>query len=122
MNFKYYHGHQSACNILINFPCLMELKLLYLLMDWKTINLLPALEQVRGVIRALQTSMMVLLAKFSNVNLITITILAKRLILNASLGPGCASADGNTTVLKIQMIYRDERQVKKELHRFLVIL
>ena len=100
----------------------MELKLLYLLMDWKTINLLPALEQVRGVIRALQTSMMVLLAKFSNVNLIAITILAKRLILNASLGPGCASADGNTTVLKIQMIYRDERQVKKELHRFLVIL
>ena len=98
----------------------MELKLLCLLMDWKTINLLPALEQVRGVIRALQTSMMVLLAKFSNVNLIT--ILAKRLILNASLGPGCASADGNTTVLKIQMIYRDERQVKKELHRFLVIL
>ena len=65
MNFKYYHGHQSACNILINFPCLMELKLLHLLMDWKTINLLPALVQVRGVIRALQTATMEFLANLA---------------------------------------------------------
>ena len=61
-----------------------------------------ALEQVSGVFRALQTSMMVLLKKIvSNVSLKTSTILAKRLILNAWLGLGCASADWYVTVLKM---------------------
>ena len=41
----------------------MASKLLYLLMDWETFNLLTALEQVKGVIRALQTPMLVLLTK-----------------------------------------------------------
>ena len=34
-------------------------------MDWKTINLLPALVQVRGVIRALQTATMEFLANLA---------------------------------------------------------
>ena len=43
-----------------------------------------ALEQLRGVIRALQTSMMVFLTKIvSNVILKTVTVLAKRLIDHA---------------------------------------
>ena len=43
---------------------------------------MPALEQVTAVIKALQLSMVVLLAKIvDNVSLKTITILAKRLIL-----------------------------------------
>ena len=62
-----------------------------------------ALEQVSGVIRALEASMMVLLVKIANnVNLKTSTILAKRLILDAWLGPGCALADWYITVLKNQ--------------------
>ena len=48
----------------------MASKLLYLLMVWETCNSLPALEQVRGVIRALQIFTVVLLAKtVKNVNL-----------------------------------------------------
>ena len=47
-------------------------------MKWEKFNLLSALEQVRGVIRALQTSMIVLLTKIvSNPDLKTSTILAK---------------------------------------------
>ena len=77
---------------------------------------MPALEQVIGAIRALQTSTMVLLAKiFSNVNLKTSTVLAKRLILDAWLGPGRASADWYITALKIQTkICKVRRQVKVE--------
>ena len=60
---------------------------------------MPWLQQVRGVIKALQTPIkalqtftMVLLAKIvSSVNLETSAILAKRLILDISLDPGCAS-------------------------------
>ena len=75
---------------------------------------MPALEQVRGVISALQTSVMVMLVKIvSNVNLKTLTILAKRFILDAWLGPGCASVDWYITVLKIQTeTCIDEGQVK----------
>ena len=55
---------------------------------------MPALEQVRGVIKALQTSMMVLLTKIvSNIGLKTLIILAKRLVLDTWLGSGRASAD-----------------------------
>ena len=73
-----------------------------------------ALEQVSGIIRGLEGSMMVLLIKIaSNVNLKTSTILAKRLILDAWLGPGCAPADWCITVLKVQTkICKDGRQVK----------
>ena len=72
----------------------MASKLLYLLMDWETFNSLPALEQVRGIIRALQTFMIVLLAKIvSNVNLKALTILTKIVILDAWLGPVPTSAD-----------------------------
>ena len=79
---------------------LMTSKLLYLLMDWETVHLL---EQVSGVIRALQTSMMVLLTKIvSKVNLKTLTILTKRLILDVWLGPGCASVDLYITFYEIQ--------------------
>ena len=82
-------------------------------MDWETFNWLYALEQIRGVIRTLQTSIIVLLAKtVSNINLKTLTILAKRLILVTWLGPGNDSAGGYNTVLKIQMeIRKDGRQV-----------
>ena len=75
-----------------------------------------ALEQASGVIRALEASMMVLLKKIAdNVNLKASTILAKRLILNVWLGPGCASTDWYITVLKIQTkICKDGRQVKME--------
>ena len=46
--------------------------------------------------------MMVLLTKIvSDVTLKTLTILAKRLILDAWLGPGRASVDGYITVYKI---------------------
>ena len=66
------------------------------------------LEQVSGVIRALQASMVVI-----NINFKTLTILAKRLILVAWLGPGRTSADGYITVLKIQMeLCKDGRGVK----------
>ena len=77
---------------------------------------MPVLEQVRDVIRALPTSMMILLGKIvSNVNLKMSTIFAKRLILNAWLGPGCASADWYIAVFKIQTkICKDGRQVKME--------
>ena len=45
-------------------------KVLDVLMDWKKLNQLLALEQVSGVIRAPQMSMMMLLAKkVSKVNL-----------------------------------------------------
>ena len=45
---------------------------------------MSALEQVRGVISTLQSSMMALLTKVvSNFSLQTLTILAKRLILDA---------------------------------------
>ena len=73
-------------------------------MDWflynrelnhKKDNSFHLLEQARGAIGALQSSMMMLLTKvFCNVNLKTLTILAKRLILVARLGPGRVSADG----------------------------
>ena len=53
-------NNQCICNILIKFTYLMVWKLLYLLMDWKTFNKLSYIEQVKGVIRALQTSIMVL--------------------------------------------------------------
>ena len=57
---------------------LMASKLLYLFIDWETFNKLHLLEQVSGVIRALQTSMMVILTEIvNNVNLKTSTILAK---------------------------------------------
>ena len=58
--------------------------------------------------------MMILLTKIvSNVNLTTSTILAKRLKLDAWLGPRCVSADLYIRVLKIQMnILKDGRQVK----------
>ena len=76
------------------FTYLMASKLLYLLMDWETFNQLYAFEQVRGVIKALQTSIMELLTKIvSNVSLKTLTILRKRFILDAWLGPGSSSAD-----------------------------
>ena len=46
---------------------------------------------------------------------ITLTILANRLILNASLGPRRASEDAYIAVLKIQTnICKGERQVKIE--------
>ena len=66
---------------------------------------------------------MVLLAKNSIHDLVTLTILAKRLILDAWLGPGCASADVYITFLKIQMkTCKDGRQVKNKSHLVLVFL
>ena len=55
---------------------------------------MPALEQVKDIIRAWWHIMMALLAKIvDNVNLKASTIFEKRLILDAWLSPGCASAD-----------------------------
>ena len=83
VNSKYYHEHQRTCDILIKFTYLIASKLLHLLIDWETFNQLSALKQVRGVIRALQTSMIVLLAKIvSSVTWKALTILAKRFILD----------------------------------------
>ena len=78
---------------------------------------LNALEQVSGLIRALQISILVLLTNIViNINLKTLTILAKRLMLVACLGPVCVSVDGDITVLKIQMeICKDGRRVNIEL-------
>ena len=77
---------------------------------------MSVLEQVSGIIRALQISMMVLLTKIiSDVNLKTLTILGNRLILDEWLGPGCASADWYIVVLKLQTkICKDEGQVNME--------
>ena len=71
-------------------------------MDWflydrglrhERVKSLHVLKHVRGVIRALQTPMMVLLIKIAcNVNLKTLSILAKRLILDPWLGSGRVSA------------------------------
>ena len=60
--------------------------------------------------------MTILLTKIvSKVNLKTLTILAKRLNLDAWLGPGRAPADGYMTVLKVQTeICQDGRRVKME--------
>ena len=56
----------------------MTSKLLFLLMNWEIFNQLPALEQVRAVIKALQTSIRVLFAKIvSNVKSKTSSFLAK---------------------------------------------
>ena len=56
------------------------------------VNQLHLLEQVRGVIRALQESMMILSTKIvTNISLKILTILAKTLILVAWLGPGRVS-------------------------------
>ena len=62
-------------------------------MDWflydrdirhERVKSLHVLKQVRGVLRALQTPMMVLLTKIAcNVNLKMLSILAKKLILDA---------------------------------------
>ena len=52
--------------MLVIFTYLMATKLVYLLMDWEIFNQLPALEQVRGVIRALKTSIMERFAKLVN--------------------------------------------------------
>ena len=60
----------------------MASKLLFLLMGCK-FDELPLLEQLRDVIRALQTSMFIFLTKIvSNVSLKTLTILVKKLIVN----------------------------------------
>ena len=74
------------------------------------------LEQVSGVIRTIQTSMMVLLVKIiSNIKLKTLTILTKTLILDSRLGPGRTSAYRYIAVVKIQTkTCKDERQVKME--------
>ena len=45
LNSKYYHKHQRTSNILIKFRYLMVLKLLFLSMDWETIN---SLDQSRS--------------------------------------------------------------------------
>ena len=59
-----YYKLQRTCNTLM-FIYLMASKLLYLLMDWETFHLFPALEQIKGVIRALQTPMTVFLTKIA---------------------------------------------------------
>ena len=60
--------------------------------------------------------MMVLATKIvSNVNWKTLTILAKELILDARLDPGCASVEWYQKALKIQTkTCKDGRQVKME--------
>ena len=58
-------------------------------MDWEK---LPVLEQVSGVIRALQTSMMAVFVKIvGNVNLKTLTIFP--FFLDAWVGSQCIFAD-----------------------------
>ena len=75
---------------------------------------MPALVQVRGVIRALPASMIVLCKKIvNNTSLKMLTSLAKRLISVSWLGPGRVSADGYITVPKIEMeIGKNGGQVK----------
>ena len=72
-----------STSVLVIFTYLMARKLVYLLMDWEIFNQLPALEQVRGVIRALKTSIMERFAKLVNTAYLrTWTILAKSSILD----------------------------------------
>ena len=82
---------------------------------WNT-ELIACVRQVRGEIRALQTSMMVLSTKVvRNINLKTLTTLAKRLILVAWLSPGLVFVDGHTTVPKIETeICKDGKWLKME--------
>ena len=62
-----------------------------------------ALEQARGLIRALQASMMVLLTKIvSNINL-NFNYSRKKINLSCLTGPGRVFADGYITVHKFQM-------------------
>ena len=82
---------------------LMSSKLIHLLMDWETFNELSALEQVKDVIRVLKSSVMKLFAKTVNVvNLKMLIIPAQRYILDASLGPECASTGAYNIDLKVQ--------------------
>ena len=93
----------------------MVSKLLYLLMHWEKFNEFPALEQVQGEFKALQTSMMVLLTKIiTNVSLKTLTILAKKINLRCLAGSRtCVCRYVYITALKIQTkICIDGRQVK----------
>ena len=75
---------------------------------------MDALELVRGLIKALQTPMIVLLPKIvSNVNLKTVNYSHKRIILDSWLGPGCTSADWYITALKVKTrMCKHSRQVK----------
>ena len=82
---------------------LMSSKLIHLLMDWETFNELSALEQVKGAIRVLKNSVMKLFAKTVNVvNLKMLIIPTQRYILDASLGPECASTGAYNIDLKVQ--------------------
>ena len=93
--WKYFYEHQRTCNVLIIFPNLMTSKLIHLLMDSEAVNWLSTVEEVKGVLRVLQTSTMKLFAKIgSNVNLKPLTIFAKRSILDAWLLPKSASTGG----------------------------
>ena len=63
-----------------------------------------ALELGRGLIKALQTQLIVLLPKIvSNVDLKTVNYSHKKIILDSWLGPGCASADWYITALKVKI-------------------
>ena len=69
-------------------------------MDCELLNQVPALEQVNGLFRAPQTSVMTRRAKLvNNVNLKPLNILVKRFILDAQLGPVFG---GYNTILKIK--------------------
>ena len=70
----------------------MVLKLLSLSMDWE--KLIAWIRAGQRCNESPSNTHDVTFNKNSNVNLIALTILAKRLILDAWLGPECASADG----------------------------
>ena len=83
-------------------------------MDWETIACVRAGQKCNQSPSNTQNSI---------VNLITLTILAKRLTLDTWLGPGYFFAYGYIKVLKIQMkICKVGRQVKKESYLVLVFL
>ena len=89
-----------------------SIDLLFKSIDWflydrnlrhERVKLLHVLEQDRGVIRSLQTSVIILLTKIvTNINLKTLTS-RKKINLSCLTGPGRVSADGYITVRKFQM-------------------
>ena len=76
---------------------------------------MPSYEQAKGLFRAPQTCTKKNFAKIvNNVNLELLTILEKRINLDAWLSPACASAGGYNIVLKIQSEISHWQQVKIE--------
>ena len=100
---KYYNEHQPTCNILIKYIWWSQN---FFIFSWIGKQLIAC---VRTAHRCNQSSSNIhddsCGEAVNNINLKTLTILVKRLILDAWLSPGCASADDTLQFLKFKRRY-----------------